>query len=308
MELKYDRYPFTHILGWSISRYEVFDKCKRQYFYNYYGKYATDVPSYKISQLKNLTSVPLETGNVVHDVLEAFLRRLQQDDTAIDEERFFDFARKKMDEYFSTKTFIETYYHKTIVNREDAFKRISQCLTNFIGSSCYAWIFMKGLTNKKNWMIEPPGYGETRLNGLKAYCKMDFLFPVDNDIYILDWKTGAKNVFKHSNQLKGYAAAAQANFNLATSIIYPKIIYLYPTFEEFEISISDTDLRQFFGTIKDQTNTMYTFCTNIEHNTPLAIDKFPKTPSESICQFCNFKELCFKDSSQISDFNFDTTI
>ena len=101
MVLKYPSYEFTPVLGWSISRYEVFDKCKRQYFYTYYPKHVPGVPFYKMAALKDLTSVPLEIGNVVHDILEAFLRRLQKSDSNIDENRFLEFAREKTDEYFS---------------------------------------------------------------------------------------------------------------------------------------------------------------------------------------------------------------
>lgn len=102
MNLTYQTYPFTPTLGWSISRFEMFDKCKRQYFFNYYAKFAKGIPPYKVAQLKALTSVPLEIGNVVHDIIEAFLRRLQKSDSDIDEKRFIDFAKQKTDHYFAT--------------------------------------------------------------------------------------------------------------------------------------------------------------------------------------------------------------
>ena len=78
-----------------------------------------------MAALKDLTSVPLEIGNVVHDVLEAFLRRLQKSDSDIDENRFLEFAREKTDEYFSQKTFIETYYgSQKSIDRDEAFGKI----------------------------------------------------------------------------------------------------------------------------------------------------------------------------------------
>jgi hypothetical protein len=294
MELKYQTYPFTPTLGWSISRFETFDKCKRQYFFQYYAKFAPAIPQYKLAQLKSLTSVPLEVGTVVHDVIEAFLWRLQKSDSDIDESRFFDYAKQKADQYFSTKTFIEKYYGLCeAVDTAKAFEKITQCLENFIRSPIYTWLFMKAITNKDNWMIEPPGYGETRLAGLKAYCKMDFLFPVENDIYILDWKTGSKDTYKHSHQLIGYAAAASSNFSIPWNTIFPKIIYLYPVFEEFELTLTDLDFSGFFERIQQQTQAMHAFCSDVEHNVPLPMEKFCATPSSSICRYCNFQELCF---------------
>lgn len=299
MHLEYETFPFTPILGWSSSRYELFDKCKRQYFFTYYAKYVTDVPLYKMKMLKSLTSVPLEIGNVTHDVMEAFLRRLQKSDSDIDESRFFEYARVQMNEYFSKKTFIETYYNQADrIDREAAENKITACLQNFLNSPIYNWIFMKAINNRKNWMIEPGGYGETRLNGMKAYCKMDFLFPVDGHIYILDWKTGKKDEYKHTGQLIGYAAAASNNFNLSWNIIFPKIVYLYPEFDELEINLKESDLENFFKRVEDQTKEMHSYNADKENNTPLPIDKFPMTPSTGICRFCNFQELCFPDTKK----------
>ncbi len=294
MVLKYPTYEFTPILGWSVSRYELFDKCKRQYFYNYYSKFVPGVPQYKVTQLKNLTSVPLEIGNVVHDVLEAFLRRLQKSDSDIDEGRFLEFAREKTESYFSAKTFIETHYGAVReVDRGAAFAKISLCLKNFVGSPIYSWLFMKAITNKDNWMIEPPGMGETRIGGLKAYCKMDFLFPVGDDVCILDWKTGARDTYKHTQQLTGYAAAASSNFGISPHAIFPKIVYLHPEFSEFEITLADGDFDSFFERIRLQTGEMQGLLSDAENNVPKSIEAFPKTPSQSICRFCNFQELCF---------------
>jgi hypothetical protein len=293
MPISFQTFDFSPILGWSISRYEVFDKCKRQYFYAYYSKFAAGVPQYKVQQLRGLTSFPLEIGNVVHDVLEAFLRRLQKSDSNIDEARFFNFAREKSREYFTSKTFIETYYGTLRApSFDEAFEKISKCLDNFLKGPCYSWIFMKAMTNKDNWLIEPPGFGETRLNGLKAYCKMDFLFPVGDEFHILDWKTGGKDRYKHSNQLIGYAAAAHNNFNAPWKNIFPKIVYLYPEFDEFELDLKE-DVSVFFEKVKTQTEEMYGFCDDVNRNVPLPIEAFALSPSKSNCVYCNFQELCF---------------
>ncbi|NLD98672.1 MAG: PD-(D/E)XK nuclease family protein [Fibrobacter sp.] len=294
MELKYQSYPFSRILGWSISRYETFDKCKRQYYYSYYSKFVTGIQAYKFTQLRELTSIPLEIGNVVHDVLEAFLRRLQKSDTDINEERFFHYARSLFEKYFTEKSFIETYYgYLPEIDKEKAFSKVEKCLNNFIGSACYNWIFMVAMINRSNWMIEPAGFGETRLNGLKAYCKMDFLLPVHDDIYILDWKTGAKDPSKHSSQLMGYAAATNSNFTIPWNRIFPKIVYLYPSFDELEINVETGSLDDFYNTIRLQTEQMYSYCKDVQENIPLPIESFEMNPSPSTCRQCRFQELCF---------------
>jgi hypothetical protein len=294
MQLAYATYPYSPILGWSISRYEVFDKCKRQYFYAYYSKHVPGVPHYKMTQLRDLTSAPLEIGNVVHDVLEAFLKRLQKSDCDIDEQRFFHYARAKADEYCSQKTFMEVYYRQyAAIDMERIRTKIETCLKNFIGSPCYSWIFMKALRNRENWMIEPAGYGETRLDGQKAYCKMDFLMPVGDEVHILDWKTGARDEAKHAAQLKGYAAAASNNFNIPWSRIFPKIVYLHPVYDELELQLDHNGYEAFIGKIQEQTREMYGYCSNVEENIPKPIDAFPQSPSPTACRQCRYQELCF---------------
>jgi CRISPR/Cas system-associated exonuclease Cas4 (RecB family) len=285
MPLRYETYPYTPALGWSISRYEIFDKCKRQYYYAYYPKHVPGVPHYTMAMLKDLTSVPLEIGTVVHDVIEAFLLRLRKSDSDIDETRFFSFARQTAEEAFSRKKFIETYYGQTpSPDLEKACAKIETCLKNFIGSPSYSWIFMKALMGKENWMIEPAGYGETRLDGMKAYCKMDFL---------MDWKTGVKDEAKHGTQLKGYAAAAAHNFGIPWERIFPKIVYLYPSYGEFELRLDRDGFSTFIETIRQQIKEMLAFCSNAEENLPLPFAAFPMNPSPSVCRQCRFQELCF---------------
>ncbi len=296
IELKYETYSYTAEPGWSISRYEMFDTCKRRYFYTYYRRHVTDVPHYTIQKLREMTSVPLETGNVVHDVMEAFLRRLQKDDSAIDEEKLLAYSAEKTSEYFGRKTFMELYYgDRERIDMEAVHEKVRTCLANFLGSPTCNWIYMKALTNRDNWMIEPPGYGETRLDGIKAYCKMDFLFPVDDDVYILDWKTGRKDTFKHTRQLTGYAAAASNNFHIPWSRISPRIVYLYPAFEELEAVLKEEDIQSFLERVRAESEEMKSFCVDPQRNIPLPIDHFPPAPSPSICRNCVFRELCFPD-------------
>lgn len=301
MELKYARYDFTPVLGWSISRYEVFDKCKRQYFYQYYSKFVRDVPLYKIRQLRELTSVPLEVGNVVHDVLEAFLRRLQKSDSDIDEQRFYRYAQEKAREYFTTKTFLETRYGAVEhIDMDKVYARIRTCLGNFMGSPVCTWIYMNALRNKDNWMIEPPGYGETRLNGLKAYCKMDFLFPLEKEVAVVDWKTGKRDQYKHANQVIAYAAAASNNFGIPMECIYPRIVYLFPEYGELEVTVDESHLEQFYTRVREQTEQMYACCVDIEQNVPRDMEHFPMTPSRHICTYCNYQELCFPERKSVA--------
>jgi CRISPR/Cas system-associated exonuclease Cas4 (RecB family) len=46
---------------------------------------------------------------------------------------------------------------------------------------------------------------------------------------------------------------------------------------------------------------MYDYCSNIEENIPLPIDRFPRQTSPSICRQCRYQEICFPPGLQNPD-------
>jgi CRISPR/Cas system-associated exonuclease Cas4 (RecB family) len=185
------------------------------------------------------------------------------------------------------------YYREvTAVHPDALFDMAEQSLKNFLQSDRYSWIIEKAVDNKTGWVIEPPGYGETRINGLKAYCKVDFLFPVDGDIYILDWKTGKKDEKKHTKQLLGYAAWASYHFEKKAADIIPLTVYLRPDYQEMTVDLTHFDPAEFMRRVESETRELYAFCRDIEKNLPKDKAEFPKTSSGIFCKYCNYRELC----------------
>jgi CRISPR/Cas system-associated exonuclease Cas4 (RecB family) len=291
--LKIKRYDFSPILGWSISRYDMFSNCKRLYYYQYYAKFDPDYPRVKIDELKNLTSIPLEIGNIVHDTVSTVLRRLLKSKEEIDRQRFQTFVETMTAENCKNKVFFEVYYaERASVEPPDLLPSINECLTTFLASPRFQWIKDKAISSKNEWLIEPPGYGEARIDGMKVYCKVDFLFVVDGRIIILDWKTGKRVEEKHGKQLLGYTTWAAHHLNASAADIDAVIAYLRPSYEEVELSSSDSDLKNFASQIRAETEEMYAFCGEVQENVPLEKESFPMTSRLGFCKYCNFKELC----------------
>ncbi len=289
------RFEYTDILGWSVSRYDKFSACARQYFYDYYAKHDLEFPREKINKLKAMTSVALEAGNVVHDSVKVLLERLLKSDKPIDTGRFIDYARKMAEQYCTAKTFSEVYYGaRQSVSANDIFPAVELSLKNLLDSGRFKWIKEKALLNKDGWVIEPPGYGETRISGMKAYCKVDFLFPVDGTLCILDWKTGKKDEEKHSKQLLGYATWASYHFDVEPAKIKPSIVYLQPVYSELEKSFSMAATRDFINQVKAETEELYCMCRDIQKNLPKDKSEFKQTENKFACKYCNYRELCDK--------------
>jgi len=288
------RFDFTYILGWSVSRYETFNLCKRQYYYQYYNKYDKDFSVSKINFLKNLTSIPLEIGNVVHDVNKTLLQRLRKNANEINREKFLDYTRRKVEKYCNDKNFFEIHYKQmNNVDTEYIFNQVKICLLNLLDSYRFKWLVSEASKFGDDWIIEPPGYGETRINELKSYCKVDFLFPVNEKIYILDWKTGKPDSEKHNKQLLGYTTWASYHFESNPENIVSIVSYLNPEYKETEMSFNEWDVEEFTTQVREETQEMYNFCEDVEQNVPKDKEKFIKTPNEKLCKYCNYYELCY---------------
>ena len=287
------KYPMTPTLGWSVSRYDKFNICKRQYYYDYYAKYDREVSLERISALKTQTSIPLEIGNLVHDTIAALLHRLRKTTDPIDTENVLGYSKKMVDRAIQNKIFSEVYYGKLQEIDSDGMKeRVVRCMETFFHSEWYPWLLCDAVEQKSAWIIEPNDYGEIRINGFKAYCKVDFLFPVsDQNFFIMDWKTGKVDTKKHVKQMKGYVLYAKDICNVTSDHVRPLIAYLGSGYQEIINTFGDDELDEFILQIGMETKEMYQYCENIDENIPKSKAVFAMQSGRA-CNYCNYKELC----------------
>jgi len=289
------KFPFTPILGWSVSRYDTFSTCKRKYFYTYYPKFHSEYAEDEIKELKNLTSEALTIGSLVHDVIETLLKRLQKSTETVDAEKLKKFIAQRVAEYCKKYQFIETYYQtKAVLSEAEFTERIFDMVMKFLSTDRYQWLCQLPEESKQQWIIEPGGFGETRIGELKAYCKVDFMLPVGKDVFILDWKTGKEEVVKHRKQLIGYALFAQYHFQNQFENVIPILSYLKEEYAETIPEITNQDISEFENTVQLESDEMKQLCSNVEQNIPRGIDHFPMIDSK-LCGYCEFRKLCKKD-------------
>jgi hypothetical protein len=294
-ESRYRIRPFEYsdMIGWSFSRYATFLACKRQYYYQYYGRYDLE-NVVRINVLKNLTNIPLEIGNICHDIIKALLERLQKSPDPIDEQKFFEFAHREGLKIFKTKNFEEVYYNQTdrVDYDEHIFPDVIRAMGNFLFSERLRWIMEEAMAHKDDWIIEPEGYGECRIDNQKVYCKVDFVFPFENEMYVLDWKSGKPDKLKHMTQLIGYATWIHYHFDKPVEQIRTGTAYLLPEYTEHFPDISDLDFPVFAQRIREETDAMYEYCEDPDFNFPKAKEEFKMTESVNFCKFCRYRELC----------------
>ncbi|MDR3256677.1 MAG: PD-(D/E)XK nuclease family protein [Endomicrobium sp.] len=286
------KFKYTDILGWSVSRYDRFSNCKRQYFYDYYAKFDKEVPLEKIQFLKTLTSKALETGNIVHDIIRDMLRRYQISTKPINKDKFLKYSFDITEKYCSSKTFFEHYYNGEIILSSEIYTKVKSILENFLNSSRFKWIEKNAISKSSEWIIEPGGFGEIRINDYKTFCKVDFLLPIGDKIYIMDWKTGKADEKKHSKQLTGYSLWANYHFSKKAGDIIPMVVYLYPQYIEKSIKIDDYLIGEFANTVVEETKDMYGYLLNVEKNIPKDKKEFFLTSNTFFCKYCNYREIC----------------
>lgn len=290
------QFPYTAILGWSATRYDLFTICKRRYYYEYYRKHDATVPLKNIEDKRELATIPMETGAVVHQVIAALLARLRNTAEEIHREKFFDFARRAVLHGIQSKRFEEVHYGlMPQVGLEDIYPKVAASLENLLASPRLRWLTDVAIRTADEWLIDPPGYGETRIGDLKAYCKVDFLFPVEGVQHILEWKTGKKDPGKHRRQLVGYAAWASFHLGVEPEDVRPSIVYLHPTYEEVDETFNAFDVSQFESQVRAETDEMYAYCESVPENIPLDKSAFPLVNDDRICAFCNYRGLCFPE-------------
>jgi hypothetical protein len=129
-------FEYSDILGWSSTRYDTFSTCRRQYFYNYYAKFDKDVGPEKIKQLKALTSIPLEIGNLTHECIATLLKRLKaRPEEPIDRTRFSDHMSSLALKALGRARFSEVYYRQVgSIDLHDLTSESGTALNNLLGA------------------------------------------------------------------------------------------------------------------------------------------------------------------------------
>lgn len=289
------RIPYTPNLGWSHSRYETFSSCKRKYFFQYYPKFDREIPTNRIMELKQLTSAPLVIGDIVHRAIETILNRLQKSEEPIDRERLDGWISDAVNKDVRTNTFMEVYYKQVSeVDVDEMKEKATVCVNNFVDSDRFKWVMSEGVKFKEAWIIEPPGFGETVIEGSKAYAKFDFMHRGDDEILIFDWKTGKEDNEKYLNQLRAYSFWASYHLEIEPHKITPVIAYLYPEYSEVECHFDDDSYHAFAETVRAQIEEMKSYCVDPAENIPKDKEQFPKRTFSNFCNYCNFKELCWE--------------
>lgn len=299
-------------LTWSVSRDSLFRSCQRAYYYNYYGSWGgwnRDAPpqTRQLYILKNMSTLPMWAGSIVHAVIAEALQRHARKPAPIKSGELQARARQKLrggwveavnGEWKTTpkKTNLaELYYgNGRTLPKEDTEacrERVNSCLDAFAHSAILAEILAtpyldwRPIDQLDNFLLD---------GGLKVWCAVDFAFSTpEGKLRIIDWKTGAEKADALRLQLACYALFAMAKWHTPLAGILVEGVFLAEGARVSRYPMEPALLAEAKETILSSSAAMRGMLADAVSNHAVE-DDFPCTDKDYICQRCNFRELCPK--------------
>jgi len=288
--------------SWSVSRHDCLAACARRYYFSYYASRQDP----EIARLKRLSALPLWTGSVVHESIEAFLK---ENDRVPPLEVQEAFAHSVVHERMvsdwraseANSPQFRLFEHEYDVPVEVEDKRIavgivkrslkaffeSDTLREALSVGRQAWLTVEDLVSFE-------------VADVKVFLRMDLAYRSANGkAVIVDWKTGRSEGRFNAIQVAAYALfAAEKGWVSSADLIETELAYLaIPRFTRGPVSSSRLDDARAF--IVESARNMRSLLVDPDRNLA-RIEDFPRVDRPQVCRRCNFRRLCFP-KGEVSD-------
>jgi PD-(D/E)XK nuclease superfamily len=298
-------------IEWSHSRRDLFERCLFWYYGSYYGarKGTAKLEPRKeqLRFLKNLDSVNLRVGNIMHLVIRTCLQHAKKGSRWTVERALswaqeiynqdLDFSRKyKSDTPLPSGNsapvlLTEFYYGFANADQlwEESATRLRKALINFFANPEFERFHLGAM--HQNSIIEKPIRLKDRHFNLRG--QIDLAYPEDERQVVLDWKIGAVDgESSDSLQLLSYALSAVEELGCP-----PESIDLYKVHlgdgdgKVTAYAIGDYEIRNARGRIIQDTERMR----SMDHYGREGISgAFTPCGQPRVCRMCPFQALCPK--------------
>lgn len=304
---------------WSVSRDGMFQDCKRQYWWNYYGSWggwgwdATD-EARQAYMLKKLSNRWAWVGTVVHETIETALGRVssaareqkaawQRDELeplleSVTGRMRRDFGGSRSKRYHSRPAKIlglaEHEYGEDVPSEEWAKtnRNALTALRTFFTSDLFGRIRE---SDPSRWLpIEQ--LEQFDFEGTGVWAVLDFATRrPDDGIEIYDWKTGAVNPAANRPQLGCYTLYVEQRFGVGPENVENHLIYLGEELEEVTFVLDAEELEATRAKMRASIGEMRALIRDPAKNIADVSD-FPMTDDLAKCERCRFRRLCERDN------------
>ena len=294
--------------SWSKSRNETLQSCPRRYWFHYYGSWGgwdwqSDPRTREIYVLKQLHNRFAWIGVQVHKVLEELLHHLRKSKSLPNYQSIAENLQNRLRQDYRDsrdakyrlrpKRFIGLVEHEyqLPVNDEEWRALATQaqtCVENFYRLPLLNQL--KDLDYSKWLELEELNYFQ--IDGCKIWVSLDACYRSDDQIVLLDWKTGKSHEADHSLQMGIYAMYTSEKWGIQPDLILLKEVFL-ATGKTREYNSKSLDLEGVQNYVKESIQQMQTLLSRPEQN-HAEESNFSFTDDTTQCAQCNFRKVCPK--------------
>ena len=280
---------FFKINTWSFTKHRVWNRCQRQYDYDYIAPFIKSnslVPPEKIRWLKNFTSKFVIQGQIIHDIIDQQIQRYCENKPMNPDIALKDFVKKvSLYKKIGGETFSECHNGEKI---SDSF--FSYVEEN--GKICLQTFFNKWPIYENRTCLRHEQYDHFYIEDMSVTVKVDYIGKMpDSTLILTDWKTGRDDdEYETELQMASYVIWAKEYYKRSADKIKTELVFLksgtikpYAFIEDQLIEIQDKIHREFAAM-----NASYNY------------RDFPPNPSQRECLSCKFAEVCSEKSISTS--------
>lgn len=311
--------------SWSFSRDRTFAECRRKYYWRHYGSWGgwerAAPPAVRLAyRLKNLSSLPLWKGELVHAALGKILIVVEGEQSnlkrpialkpivdAVLEPLHSQVAEALMASHTAaagpSRDSGKFFLLQEDRDNPDRHTSADELVLDVKGQ-VRAWATinrLRGLGSRSYRVLSVEALESVEIAGVKVFFKLDLLTRQENvGLVIWDWKTGKAGSAPDERQLALYALFLRNRRRSEAMHAYD--VYLKerpPLIQEAALPTGQavTGLRMY---VKRSIEGMAACLKrkDLETNEPEPMDKFPQVrkDGQGPCRWCAYKELCYPET------------
>jgi len=302
--------------SWSFSAAGDFDECRRKRYWSKYGMWKGWDPkaselqrkAYRFNKMDNRYSLQ---GNAVEYAVMWVLRQKQEGKDVTADEAYEQIAKPFLNKSWKESRdgtwqadpkrhccLHEHYYPDLNPTPEKEWtaalaEHTKLCIANFIERVLPRLEHVKPEQEVDIATPEKGGDPESfEFEGTKIYAIPDYVYRVDDQWHIHDWKSG-KSRPEHKQQLVLYGLWANLKHGVPPENVFVYIEYLRDGVVALQ-QLTDRDLETVKAQIRDSVTDMtgYLVDGDTQRNAALPREEWDLAPTRSPCRRCNFYELC----------------
>jgi hypothetical protein len=272
---------FFKINTWSFTKHRVWNRCQRQYYYEYIAQYVKSSPVVnpeKIRWLKNFTSKFVVQGKLIHDIIDQQIQ-LYCDNKPMSLAVAMDAFSKKISLYKNIGGETFTEFHNGEMITDSFYTAINEN-----GKTCLHTFFGKWPDYQSRECLRHEQYDHFKINNVEVTVKVDFAGKMpDGTLVITDWKTGRDDdEYETELQMAAYVLWAQEFYQKSADEIKTELVFLKTgvtkphSFYLEQLHDVEENIQREFAAM----NASYEY------------GDFPARPSQRECMSCKFAEVC----------------